>query len=264
MGLATCQRAPTYGGPLRAMRIFVTAPGATHAVPVRAALSVVSIDRAPTVVDLGAFPSQTALTRMQMKLSRTCQRLAPFALLSLLTLAGCDDASSLLENSAPRTEPSLASSATAVRLHVGDKIKVVIIGDDKISGEYEIDQSGEISVPAAGALRAAGRTKNELESEIARKLTDQQYLRNPMVTVDVSMFRPFYVLGEVEKPGEYPYHTGLNILSAMAVAGGETYRGNESHALIQRAGEPDFHEYSLSPNVPIYPGDLIKVPERYF
>ena len=200
---------------------------------------------------------------MQMKLPQT-RRIAPFALLLCLTVGACDDASVLLATTEPASEPSHLSPATELRLHIGDKIKLVIIGDEKISGEYEIDQSGEILVPAAGAIRAAGRTKNELASEIARKLTDQQYLRNPMVTVDVSAFRPFYVLGEVEKPGEYPYHAGLNILSAMAVAGGETYRGNESHALIQRAGEQAFRVYSLSPDVPIYPGDLIKVPERYF
>jgi polysaccharide export outer membrane protein len=177
-----------------------------------------------------------------------------------LGLSACDDTTALVASSTPAS----AQVATALRLHVGDKIKIVVIGDDKISGEYDIDQTGDISIPAAGALHAAGRTRGDLETEIARRLVDRQFLRSPMVTVSVSSFRPFYVLGEVEKPGEYPYHTGLNILSAIAVAGGETYRANQSHALIQRAGETGFHSFPLSPDVPVNPGDLIKLPERYF
>ena len=85
-----------------------------------------------------------------------------------------------------------------------------------------------------------------------------------MVTASVTSFRPFYVLGEVEKPGEYPYHTGLNLMSANAVAGGETYRASTSTAMVQRAGDNAFREVPLSPSVAIYPGDLIKLPERYF
>jgi len=186
------------------------------------------------------------------------RRARQFALLICLGLAGCDDTTALVTGS------TVAPAATALRLHVGDKIKVVVIGDDKISGEYEIDQTGDISVPAAGALHAAGRSKVEMETEITRRLVDRQFLRSPMVTVSVASFRPFYVLGEVEKPGEYQYHTGLNLLSAIAVAGGNTYRANPSHALIQRAGETGFHSYPLSPDVPVNPGDLIKLPERYF
>ena len=185
-------------------------------------------------------------------------RTSRFALLICLALGACDDTTGFVA-SAPKAEP-----APAGRLHVGDKIMVVVIGDDKISGEYEIDSAGDVSLPAAGTLHAAGRAKSELETDITRRLVDRQFLRSPMVTVSVSAFRPFYVLGEVEKPGEYPYHIGLNILSALAVAGGQTYRANTSQALIQHAGETSFHAYPLSPDVPISPGDLFKLPERYF
>jgi len=188
-------------------------------------------------------------------------RRSALLLATLLGLGGCEDTSNLF--SAPPAAPRVAMT-TALRLQVGDKIKLTVIGDDKISGEYEIDPSGDISVPAAGSLHVAGMTKGELEGQLARKLRERQYLLNPMVTIDISAFRPFYVLGEVAKPGEYPYHTGLNVLSAVAVAGGDTYRANSSRALIQRAGEQGFREYPLSPEVPIYPGDLIKIPERWF
>ena len=196
-----------------------------------------------------------------MKQHQTGRRATGFALLLCMSLGACDDMTGLVANS---PAPTVAPAATALRLHVGDRIKVVVIGDDKISGEYDIDQAGDISIPAAGALHAAGRSKGELEAEITHRLIDRQFLRSPMVTVSVSSFRPFYVLGEVEKPGEYPYHTGLNLLSAIAVAGGDTYRANRSHALIQRAGENGFKSYPLSPDVPVNPGDLIKLPERYF
>ncbi len=197
-----------------------------------------------------------------MKQRQSSRMALRFAILLCGGLSGCDDTTGLVASSSPAAAPERA--AAALRLHVGDKIKVIVIGDDRISGEYEIDTAGDVSLPAAGALHAADRTKSELEAEVARRLVDRQFLRSPMVTVSVSAFRPFYVLGEVQKPGEYPYHAGLNILSAIAVAGGDTYRANQSHALVQHAGETEFHLYPLSPDVPINPGDLIKLPERYF
>lgn len=201
-----------------------------------------------------------------MKISRHGRWVSPLALILCLSAAGCDDVTNLVQAPAhaPAPRPSHVAANGPVRLHPGDKVRVTVIGEEKISGEFEIDTAGDISIPAAGTLHVAGLTKAEVEARIVGKLKGQQYLLNPMVTVDVSSFRPFYVLGEVAKPGEYPYHSGLNILSAVAVAGGDTYRANQSHALVQRAGEDGFHEYPLSPDVPIYPGDLIKIPERYF
>lgn len=198
-----------------------------------------------------------------MKMLSQRHRALTLAFLLGLGVAGCDEIANLA-GSPPPAAPARPLAPTTLRFQAGDRIKLVVMGEDKISGEYEIDSSGEISVPVAGALHAAGLTKADLEAAIARKLRDDQYLLKPMVTADIAAFRPFYVLGEVEKPGEYPYHSGLNILSAVAVAGGDTYRANQSHALVQRAGEPSFHEYPLSPDVPIYPGDLIKIPERFF
>jgi polysaccharide export outer membrane protein len=150
-----------------------------------------------------------------------------------------------------------------MRLQAGDKIRVTVYGEDKISGEYEIDPSGFVSLPLAGTVQAAGLTKISLEQSLAEKLKSN-YLRDPKVTVDVATFRPIYVLGEVQKPGEYPYRSGLNVVSAMAVAGGSTYRASNSRVLIQRSGEPALKEYALDPSIPIMPGDVLRVPERYF
>ena len=185
------------------------------------------------------------------------------ALVFLLALGGCDDMTALVSKPAVERVPDVATTHP-LRLQIGDKVKVVVIGDDKLSGEYQIDGRGMISAPAAGPIAAAGLSTESLGAALQRRLRDRQYLLNPIVNVTISEFRPFYVLGEVEKPGEYPYHTGLNVLSAIAVAGGDTYRASRSTALVQRAGETAFHEVPLSPEVPIYPGDLIKLPERYF
>jgi len=120
-----------------------------------------------------------------------------------------------------------------------------------------------ISLPLAGTIMAAGLTKPALETALADKLAGK-YLRNPKVTVDVVTFRPFYVLGEVQKPGEYPFRSGLNVLSAIAIAGGTTYRANASKVYIQRFGSTDLVEFAQSPTITVMPGDVVRVPERYF
>jgi polysaccharide export outer membrane protein len=145
----------------------------------------------------------------------------------------------------------------------GDKIKVVVFGEDKLSGEYQIDTGGAVSLPLAGTIEAAGLTKPELEQALTAKLKSE-YLRNPKVTVEVVSFRPFYVLGEVSKPGEYQYRSGLNVLSAIAIAGGASYRANNSTVLIQRSGTTEFAEYPQSPTIPVLPGDVVRVQERFF
>ena len=149
-----------------------------------------------------------------------------------------------------------------IRLASGDKIHLTVFGEDNISGDYEVDTEGFISVPLAGQVKAAGLKKVELASLVADHLTG--LLRAPRVTVTIVSFRPFYILGEVEKPGEYTFRSGLNVASAMAIAGGATYRANRDTVLIQRGGVGDFKEYPMSPAIKVYPGDLLKVPERFF
>ena len=135
----------------------------------------------------------------------------------------------------------------------GEKIKVTVFGEDRLSGEYEIDPGGNVSLPLAGTVKAAGLSQRELEAALTKKFQGE-YLRDPKVTVEVASFRPFYILGEVTKPGEYPYKGGLNVLSAIALAGGSTYRASRSSVMIQHAGEAGFKEYPLSPTIPVLPG----------
>ena len=160
-------------------------------------------------------------------------------------------------------QQSMAAAATApTRLQPGDKIKIDVYGEDKLSGEHQIDQSGQISLPLAGTITAQGLTQSELEQSLAQKFRSE-YLKNPKVTVTITTLQPFYVVGEVGKPGQYDYRSGLNVLTALAIAGGPTYRASRSTVEIQRRGKTRMREYPISASVPVLPGDVIKVPERY-
>ena len=168
-----------------------------------------------------------------------------------------------------RPEPIAASYASTrvqvgdSRVQVGDRIKVTVYGEDNLNGVYDVDPAGNVSLPLAGTIRAAGHSKRDLEREITRRYRSD-FLQDPKVTVDIATSRPFYVMGEAEKPGEYPYRSGLTVISAIATAGGATYRASRSHVLIQHVGQTAWVEYPLVPEVPVAPGDIIRLPERYF
>ncbi len=157
----------------------------------------------------------------------------------------------------------IEAAAASPRLQAGEKIRVTVYGEASLSGDYQIDPSGFVSLPLAGTVKAVGLTQAELERALAKKFRSE-YLRNPKVTVSIVEFRPFYIVGEIQKPGAYPYTSGLNILSAIAVAGGTTYRASTSTVEIQHAGESEMREYSLAALVPVLPGDIIRIPQRYF
>ncbi len=179
-------------------------------------------------------------------------------------LAACGTSDSLGAVSPAQLDALINQAANiAPNLQSGEKIKVTVFGEDRLSGEYEINPAGYVALPLAGTLKAAGMSQSEFETVLAKKFATD-YLRDPKVTVEVSGFLPFYILGEVTKPGEYPYKGGLNILSAIALSGGTTYRATQDTILIQHRGESGFHEYPMQPKVPVLPGDLIRVPQRYF
>jgi protein involved in polysaccharide export with SLBB domain len=167
----------------------------------------------------------------------------------------------------PATEADVqaaTAAATAVpRFQGGEKIRITVYGESSLSGDFDIDPNGVVSLPLAGTVRAVGLTQPEFERELAKKFKGE-YLKNPKVTVTILQFRPIYLVGEVKNTGEFPYKPGLNILTAMALAGGGTYRANRDYVLIQHIGETDMKEYRQAATTMILPGDLIRVPERYF
>ena len=186
------------------------------------------------------------------------------ACLLALALLGAGCAGGDLGPVSDSDQKALALAATASpRLQAGEKIRITVYGETSLSGDYQIDPSGFVSLPLAGTLQAAGLTQSELEQALSKKFRSE-YLKNPKVTVSITEFKPFYIIGEVEKPGAYPYTSGLNVLSAIAIAGGTTYRASKSTILIQHPGEAGLHEYPATAATPILSGDIIKVPQRYF
>lgn len=160
--------------------------------------------------------------------------------------------------------PLVASDqgALAYRLGSGDKLRIGVFGEPDLSGEFDVTGNGIVSLPLIGQVKASGLTLDEFEGEIRGKLTDG-YLTNPKVTVEVLNYRPFYIIGEVSKAGEYPYTDGMTVLNAVAVAGGFTYRANDAQVYITRNGGKET-AYQVSQSIRVLPGDIVRVPERFF
>ncbi len=150
------------------------------------------------------------------------------------------------------------------RLGAGDRIRIITFGEEQISGEFRVDDRGNIALPLLGMLRAAGQTPEELDQTIAGRLKRKNLLRNPSVSVEVVAYRPIYVLGEVARPGEYPYKPGMTMLTTVAVAGGFTYRGVQDYAGVVRTSGNKATEGKIVPSSFIAPGDVIRVYERRF
>jgi polysaccharide export outer membrane protein len=159
--------------------------------------------------------------------------------------------------------PPPAPSASGYILGPTDKVRLKVYGEPDIAGEYEVDGNGNVSVPLAGRIKAAGLTAKQLERSITSALA-KGIVRDPRVNVEITAYRPYYILGEVKKSGEYPYRLGLTVLDAVASAGGFTYRANENKVFLRRSGVGVEEVYALDAPVPVFPGDNIRIPERYF
>lgn len=149
------------------------------------------------------------------------------------------------------------------RIGPGDRVNVIVYGHEDLSGEFEVDSAGRLSLPLIQVVRAVGLTEQELEEAITRKLKPD-YLLNPRVSVDVLTYRPFYILGEVKNPGSYPYENGMTIVNAVALGGGYTYRAKKDGVTIIRSSDPDRKKIKADHDTKIFPGDIIEVPERFF
>jgi protein involved in polysaccharide export with SLBB domain len=183
-----------------------------------------------------------------------------FHFLVVLAIAGIS--AGLSVHASAQTPPS-ASSAESYILGPNDRIRLKVYGESDITGEYEINNSGQVSIPLAGHIKAAGATTRQLEKAIAAALA-KGIVRDPRVNVEIAQYRPYYILGEVKKSGEYPYRHGLTVLDAVASAGGFTYRANENKVLLRRSGAGKEETLPLDAPVPVFPGDNIRIPERYF
>ena len=178
----------------------------------------------------------------------------------LMALSGCASA-------AP---PSLQASNAALTgdayaLDAGDKLRITVFGEETLTGEYSVTSSGNVAFPLIGSVKASGQTIEAVEETIRTRLAGG-YVKDPRVSVEVLNYRPFYILGEVGKPGEYPFVNGMTIEQAVAAAGGFTYRANTKRVFLRRrAGDQAERTVDLRGKpIPVLPGDTIRVSERYF
>lgn len=149
------------------------------------------------------------------------------------------------------------------QLGTGDQIRISVFGQPDLSGQFEVDGTGSIALPLIGTIRAQGMSTSELEKSIYDRLIDG-YVRDPQVSAEVINYRPFYILGEVSRPGEYPYTNNLTVLNAVASAGGFTYRANKKIVYIKTVESDREVSIQLDSNTTVQPGDTIRIGERIF
>jgi len=179
---------------------------------------------------------------------------AAFAL--LMILAGCAGQLSSL--------PALPASETGpYQLGAGDRLRLQVFGQEELSQEYVVSDSGAITVPLIGAVDAEGKTVAELEDEIVRQLSNG-ILVNPNVSAQVVTYRPFFILGETRSPGQYPYVPDMTVLTAVSMAGGFTFRAEKDAVSITRMVDGQISEFRADPLDFVEPGDVVNVHERFF
>lgn len=181
---------------------------------------------------------------------------------AMVLAAGC---SSTVGEFPSEPAPTTAVNLTeGYRLEPGNRVRVVVFNESNLSGDFTVDPVGNIALPLIGNVPASGLTAKALAARIADTLKRDAYLQDPNVSVEVQTFRPFYVLGEVRQPGEFPYTTGMTVLSAIARSGGYDYRARQGEVVLVRLVDGEQKEYRASERTPILPGDIVKVLERRF
>lgn len=188
--------------------------------------------------------------------------IAAAAVIALAALGGC---STTVGEFPSEPAPAIAVNPTeGYLLEPGNRVRVIVFNESNLSGDFTVDPIGNIALPLVGNVPASGITAKALAKRIADMLKRDAYMQDPSVAVEVQTFRPFYVLGEVRQPGEFPYTTGLTVLSAIARAGGYDYRARQGDVVLVRLIGGDQKEYRATERTPILPGDIVKVLERRF
>lgn len=162
------------------------------------------------------------------------------------------------------TDSRLAqTNLNGYRLDSGDKLRITVFGQTDLTGEYNVDGSGRVGLPLIEPVIARGQTTEEFSKSLEDALREK-LLRNPSVSVEITEYRPFFILGEVNKPGQYAYVNGMTVKTAAAIAGGFTYRASTGGVTITRRTDGTMLEGKASIDAPVMPGDTIMVTERIF
>src|SRR5882724_7256281 len=159
--------------------------------------------------------------------------------------------------------PGFLQYDASYHLDAGDRLRVVVYGQEGLTNTYAIDAGGSITMPLIGAVAARGRTPAGLAAEIGAKLR-AGFIRDPSVAVEIEAYRPFFILGEVAAPGQYPYVPNMTVESAVAIAGGFSPRARRDRLTVTHADASGTGRYVVPPGTSLSPGDTVLVGERWF
>ena len=176
-------------------------------------------------------------------------------LVALVLLFGCAPGRGL---------PPLSPAGQDYRLGPGDTVRLLVYSEDSLTGEFRVSAAGAIAVPLLGEVHAAGLTPAELGHEVEDLLQGEKLLEHPSVAAEVTTYRPIFVLGEVNKPGQYPFQPGMTVVTAVAVAAGFTYRAIEGYVSVVRTMDGRAVEGKATRETYLEPGDVVTVFERRF
>jgi protein involved in polysaccharide export with SLBB domain len=194
-------------------------------------------------------------------------------LLGVLLLAGGLVVGCSSRSPAPPSIPAAATGAIGANggtsgvagyaLGPGDQVRITVFRHEDLSGEFALDGEGFFAMPLVGEILGGGMTARQLENEIEVRLKSGGYLVDPQVSIEVLNYRPFYIIGEVNNPGSYQYVNGMNVINAVALAGGFTYRADQNDIIISRGGAKG-EELQAELTTEVLPGDIVEVTERFF
>jgi polysaccharide export outer membrane protein len=164
---------------------------------------------------------------------------------------------------APTAEAPLSAVPASYVLGPNDRVRLIVFGEENLSGEFLVDASGKVALPLIGELTAAGLDVRAFERAVQARLADG-YLRDPRVSVEILTARPFFVLGEVANPGQYPFVSGMTAANAIAIAGGFNPLADQTKVRIKRSGSAVEETLALTPTTTIAPGDTLQVVKGAF
>lgn len=183
----------------------------------------------------------------------TIRRHIAFSTLFLISATACAGTDSRL--------PELSGTLSGpYKLGPGDELRISVFGLDSMNNTYIVGDTGAIAVPMLDPVDVGGKTVREAETAVADKIRQRQLVIDPKVSAQVQTYRPFYITGEVQRPGQYPYVPGMSLATAVSVAGGYTFRADKKSATVTRTA----NQGRATGTTPILPGDTIVIPESWF
>src|SRR5882724_10153032 len=181
--------------------------------------------------------------------------------MAMFVLAACDSDSTPI---VPMAAAGVGSPGDSNKLGPNDRLRITVFGQPTLTGEYTLDGNGDLAFPLIGNVPANGVTTSQLQQAIAAKL-EPDYLINPNVSAEIVTRRPFYVIGEVQKPGNYPYLTDMTAIHAVAMAGGFTYRARKNDFYVKRLDKDGrMVRIEAKAGTIIRAGDTLEIRERWF